>query len=145
MIQFEFYYCTSLTIIFFFLFLFTSALIDKPPNLPYLLQGRNSILYSNENERILRSVRSQIETGTPCAFVTRPSNSGEDKGPSLLFESTGFDVLGQAFVPQREFLLPAGKKKGKKPQNKNSDNGDSDSSRTQNQCVITIARAKEYK
>lgn len=120
-------------------------MVDKPPNLRCFLQGRNSILYIDENERILRSVRSQIQTGTPCAFITRPSNSGEDKGPSLLFESTGFDVLGQAFVPQRDFLLPAGKKKRKKPQTKNSDNGDSDSSRKQNQCVITIAQAKEYK
>ena len=103
-------------------------------NLPW---GRNSILYVDENERILRSVRSQIETGTPCAFITRPSNSGEDQGPSLLFESTGFDVLGQAFVPQRDFLLPVGKKKSKKS---NTQDSDSDT-RKKNQCVVTIALA----
>ena len=92
----------------------------------------------------MRSVRSQIQTGTPCAFITRPSNSGEDGGPSLLFESTGFDVVGQSFVPQRDFLLPAGKKKRKK-QTENSDvDGDTSSARNQNQCVVTIALAKEY-
>ena len=107
-------------------------------------QGRNSISYIDENERILRSVRSQIEIGTPCAFITRPSNAGEDKGPSLLFTSTGFDVLGQAFVPQRDFVLPIGKKKRKKPQTENSKNQDPGSARKQNQCVVTITRAKEY-
>lgn len=109
----------------------------------YHLQGRNSVLYIDENERILRSVRSQIKIGTPCAFITRPSNSGENKGPSLLFESTGFDVLGQAFVPQRDFLLPLGKKKRKKTSTENSDDGDSASARNQNQCVVTIARAED--
>lgn len=111
-------------------------------SLPHL-QGRNSVLYVNENERILQSVRSQIKTGTPCAFITRPSNSGEDKGPLLLFESTGFDVLGQAFVPQRDFLLPVGKKKSKKSQIENSTTQDSDSdARKKNQCVVTIALAR---
>merc|ERR1712194_273299 len=104
--------------------------------------GRNSILYIEENERILRSIRSQIHRGTPCAFITRPSDSEEDKGPSLLFESTGFHVLGQAFVPQRNFLLPPGKKQRKKLSSKNSRNKSSGFSRKQNQCVVTIARAK---
>jgi len=105
-------------------------------NLPW---GRNSILYVDENKRILRSVRSQIIAGTPCAFITRPSDSGEDKAPSLLFESTGFDVLGQAFVPQRDFLLPISKKTRKK--NPGAQNSDTDRDK-QNQCVITIAKAK---
>ncbi len=103
-------------------------------NLPW---GRNSVLYVDENERILRSVRSQIKTNTPCAFITRPSNSGEDKGPLLLFESTGFVVLGQAFVPQRDFLLPVGKKISKKSTNQDSDSD----ARKKNQCVVTIALA----
>lgn len=108
-------------------------------NLPW---GRNSVLYIDENARILCSIRAQIKTGTPCAFITRPSNSDEDKGPSSLFESTGFDILGQAFVPQRDFLLPKGKKNRKKPTTENSHNEDSGPTRKHDQCVITIARAK---
>jgi hypothetical protein len=110
-------------------------------NLPW---GKNSVLYINENERILRSVRSQIQVGTPCAFITRPSpNAGDnDKTTSFLFESTGFDVLGQSFVPQRDFSLPSGnKKKKKKGWIDNDDDDGGDGSRSQNQCVITIALA----
>ena len=105
-------------------------------NRPVILQGRNSILYVDENKRILLSVRSQIQVGTPCVFITRPSDSGNDKGPLLLFESAGFNVLGQAFVPQRDFLLPTSKKKN--PRIGNIDN-DRDK---QNQCVITVVLAK---
>mmetsp|Transcript_4330 Transcript_4330/g.9349 ORF Transcript_4330/g.9349 Transcript_4330/m.9349 type:complete len:504 (+) Transcript_4330:111-1622(+) len=104
-------------------------------NLPW---GRNSILYVDENKRILLSVRSQIQVGTPCVFITRPSDSGDDKGPLLLFESAGFNVLEQAFVPQRDFLLPTSKKKKKNPRIGNIDN-DRDK---QNQCVITVVLAK---
>ena len=111
-------------------------------NLPW---GKNSVLYINENERILRSVRSQIEVGTPCAFITRPSpNAGDnDKTTSFLFESTGFDVLGQSFVPQRDFSLPSSNKRKKKKGWVDDDDDDDggDGSRSQNQCVITIALA----
>jgi len=111
-------------------------------NLPW---GKNSVLYINGNERILRSVRSQIQVGTPCAFITRPSSSNagdDDKSPSFLFESTGFDVLGQSFVPQREFSLPRGnKKKRKKGWIDDDDDDGGGGSRSQNQCVITIALA----
>ena len=97
-----------------FLIVFPFFLVAQSPDLRYFLQGRNSVLYVDENERILRSIRSQIQMDTPCAFITRPSNAGEDQGPSQLFDATGFDVLGQAFVPQRDFLLPKAKKKRKK-------------------------------
>ena len=123
----------SLCIIFFSLTIYTIVFLITH----HLRQGRNSVLYRDEIQRILGSVRSQIEVGTPCAFITRPSDSGKDKGPSFLFESTGFDVLGQAFVPQRNFLLPASKKK------KNSGIGNSGSTKdNRNQCVITVALAK---
>ena len=111
-------------------------------NLPW---GKNSVLYINENERILRSVRSQIQVGTPCAFITRPSPNAEDNDTtaSFLFESTGFDVLGQSFVPQRDFSLPSGNKRKKKKGwvDGDDDGGGGDGSRSQNQCVITIALA----
>jgi len=109
-------------------------------NLPW---GKNSVLYIDENERILCSVRSQIQVGTPCAFVTRSSNAGDDKSQTHLFQTTGFHVLGQSFVPQRDFLLPSGgKRKRKKDQiGKSKDEGYLITSSSQNQCVITIAMA----
>jgi len=109
-------------------------------NLPW---GKNSVLYIDENERILCSVRSQIQVGTPCAFVTRSSNADDNKSPTHLFETNGFHILGQSFVPQRDFLLPSGgKRKRKKDQiGKSKKEGYLITSHSQNQCVITIAMA----
>jgi tRNA G10 N-methylase Trm11 len=91
-------------------------------NLPW---GINSKDLLDQNQRILRSVRSRIEPGTPCAFVTRESDLD-------LFNNTGYRVLGQAHVPQRDFSLPKGTKK--QHANELGRNG-------RNQCVVTIARA----
>lgn len=98
------------------------------------------MLYVDENKRILRSVRSQIKAGTPCAFITRPSE--KDEGPLSLFESNGFEILGQAFVPQRDFRLPASKKKRKKKTKTDDDEVGSTPAWNQNQYVITVAQAK---
>ena len=89
-------------------------------NLPW---GINSVEYSGENVRILQSIRQRLAKGTPCAFIT--------KGSELeLFEDSGFDVLGQAHVPQRNFQLPKGKKNIK---------GATDDKRNgRNSCIITI-------
>jgi SAM-dependent methyltransferase len=92
-------------------------------NLPW---GINTMDYLNQNENILRSVRARVGKNTPCAFVTRNPDSD-------LFTKTGYQVLGQAHVPQRDFVLPKGKKK--KDTKDVERNG-------RNQCVITIAQAK---
>jgi hypothetical protein len=91
-----------------------------------LAWGVNSIEYVKENSRILKSVRARLSTGIPCAFVTR------DPDPNL-FTDSDFEVLGQAFVPQRDFALPKGKKK--KEAEEIERNG-------RTRCVITIARSK---
>lgn len=93
-------------------------------NLPW---GVNSVDYLEENNRILHAVRSRISSGTPCAFVTRESSM-------FLFAGAGFQVLGQAHVPQREFKLPKGKKKHKPDNAEEARNG-------RNRCVVTIARS----
>lgn len=91
-------------------------------NLPW---GINSRDYLNQNDQILRTIRSGIEAETPCAFVTRNSDLG-------LFNSTNYEILGQAHVPQRDFVLPKGdKKKNSKELDRNG----------RNHCVVTIARA----
>ena len=91
-------------------------------NLPW---GVNSIEYLEENWRILDAVRSRISTAIPCAFVTRD--------PSLdLFRDTGFEVVGQAYVPQREFTLPKGKKKRDSVEIERNN---------RNRCVVTFARS----
>jgi hypothetical protein len=124
-------------------------------NLPW---GRNSVEYADENRRILCSVRARIESGTPCAFVTRVPSSADlsESGalqdlPTSLFTTTGFAVLGQAYVPQRGFALPSGLKNKKKEKRKNGTNGkafvgEEEWSATAlsgetriNECVITIA------
>ena len=97
-------------------------------NLPW---GQNSIEYINENRLILENVRSRIQAGIPCAIITRDDSI-------QLLESRGFDVLGQAFVPQREFVLPKGKKRKKK--HFDNDKEEHQDSRN-NICVITIARS----
>eukprot|EP00980_Cylindrotheca_fusiformis_P010460 scaffold2322_cov135-Cylindrotheca_fusiformis.AAC.19 len=91
-------------------------------NLPW---GVNSKDFLDQNKEILRSVRSRIEPGTPCAFVTRTSDLG-------LFNSVQYRILGQAHVPQRDFALPRGRKKqNTKELDRNG----------RNKCVVTIARA----
>jgi hypothetical protein len=57
-----------------------------------------------ENSRILKSVRARLSTGIPCAFVTR------DPDPNI-FTDSDFEVIGQAYVPPRDFALPKGRKK----------------------------------
>lgn len=95
-------------------------------NLPW---GINSIDYADQNLQILHSVRDRIRSGTPCAFITR--------APELaLFAKSGFHVLGQSHVPQRDFILPEGNKKKKKKNFK-----ESEQNVRNHQCVITIARA----
>ena len=102
-------------------------------NLPW---GQNSVEYIEENERILRSLRGRIPTGTPCAFITRASKIDSTSSSSSLFDKTGFEVIEQAYVPQRDFLLPSSTKKSKK---KRDDALDHQS--TTGRCVITIALA----
>jgi len=110
-------------------------------NLPW---GRNSVAYLEENEKILHLVREQIPTGTPCAFITRQSHSAIEN-PSLLFARTGYEVLGQAHVPQRDFLLPTARKKKVKPTEIAKENPVDDFciEERSNQCIITIATASE--
>ncbi|CAJ1936752.1 unnamed protein product [Cylindrotheca closterium] len=93
-------------------------------NLPWGINS--SVDDDDQNVKILRSVRQRILPRTPCAFVTRSAEEMVDFG--------GFEVLGQAHVPQRGFLLPKGskKKKGAKDLERNG----------RNQCVVTIVRAK---
>jgi tRNA G10 N-methylase Trm11 len=66
--------------------------------------GVNSIEYVEENSRILKSVRARLSTGIPCALVTR------DPDPNI-FTDSDFEVIGQAYVPPRDFALPKGRKK----------------------------------
>lgn len=103
-------------------------------NLPW---GRNSVEYVDGNSRILQSIRRRIADGTPCAFVTRPSTLSSGSASSSLFEQAGFEILGQAFVPQRDFGLPTSKKKPR-----GWDKGDAATQQKQ-QCLVTIAIAGE--
>jgi SAM-dependent methyltransferase len=130
-------------------------------NLPW---GRNSVEFVDENRRILCSVRARIDSGIPCAFITGLPSS-EDLSESgnakvslstSLFATTGFAVLGQACVPQREFALPNGKK-NKKREKSMVDINDKELGENEqaslvissadvarhNQCVITIALSAE--
>ena len=95
-------------------------------NLPW---GVNTMIVDDDapkqNERILQSVRARIDEGIKCAFVTRQSDMD-------IFTNTGYEILGQAYVPQREFILPKGKKKSNsKDLNRNG----------RDHCVVTIARS----
>ena len=97
-------------------------------NLPW---GLNTIDYQNENAKILQSVRTRIRAGTPCAFVTKDSHLA-------LYERVGFQVVGEACVPQRDFVLPSGKKKGHVEDCREA----KDDRNGRNSCVITIALSK---
>jgi hypothetical protein len=113
-------------------------------NLPW---GVNTIQYQDENSRILRAVRNCLEFGSsrrdnrgagiPCAFVTKESDS-------YLFEAAGYEVLGEAHVPPRDFDLPGGKKTTKRlsERGRPTTRDDANPRNYRNNCVVTFVRTK---
>ena len=99
-----------------------NALTTTPPscvvaNLPW---GQNTISYVDENRRILNAIRGRLSKGTFCVFITRPDT--DISSPSIvdrdnrnigcsLWKNHGFDEIGHAYIPQRDFVVPKGRKK----------------------------------
>jgi tRNA G10 N-methylase Trm11 len=99
----------------------TSKVVDcVVANLPW---GINSVEYSGETVHIIQSIRQRLIKGTPCVFITKESGLE-------LFEDSGFEILGRAHVPQRNFQLPKGKKNIK-----NAVDGERNG---RNSCIVTI-------
>ena len=88
--------------------------------------GQNTIAYQDDNIRILERLGASLRPGTPCAIMS--------KLPQLQTEMKrlGFNILGDAHVPQKDFVLPRGKKN--KESRGQGQKGSSD-------CVVTIARS----
>lgn len=95
-------------------------------NLPW---GINSVSYKNEHSAILRSVARRVLPGTPCALVTKSIHVQRE------LQSLGYDIVGHAHVPQRDFALPRGSKTKRGSNNNKRNKRDSSSS----DCVVTIA------
>ena len=95
-------------------------------NLPW---GINSVNIQ-QNQDILKSVRARIGENVKCAFVTGQTDANDND--TSLFTETGYEILGQAHVPQRDFILPKG---NKKPKSKTIERKGRD------QCVVTIAKS----
>jgi hypothetical protein len=96
-------------------------------NLPW---GQNSVHYSQQNTDILASIRRVVAAHVPCAFVS--------KQPLLDMEKLGYEVVGTAQIPQRNFVLPTGSKsiaKAGTASTTGRKTGRSD-------CVVTIAMTK---
>ncbi|KAG7359109.1 hypothetical protein IV203_015698 [Nitzschia inconspicua] len=136
--------------------LFATDISCVVSNLPW---GRNSVKYMEENEQIISVIRKRITVGTPCAFITRPTTSVIDDGLESMrqfFEQAGFEVLGQANVPPREFQLPKSEKMSKKKEIASSHESPADfesviendeshhagRKQTHKDCLVTIAVAK---
>jgi hypothetical protein len=99
----------------------TSKVVDcVVANLPW---GINSVEYSGENVRIIQSIRQRLAKCTPCAFISKESGLE-------LFQENGFEVLGQACVPQRDFQLPKGVK--------NIKGAVDDKRNGRSSCIITV-------
>lgn len=97
-------------------------------NLPW---GQNSLLYYNENVRIMESLQSSLRPGAPCAFISKSLELQKD------MTRLGYRILGTAQIPPINSVLPSGKKvKGKQHQR----NDDSSQNRS-TICVVTLALA----
>jgi hypothetical protein len=90
--------------------------------------GAKTRLHSKENECILQCLQQALGPGTPCAFVTKDNQSEEE------MRRLGYNILGSAHVPQKDFELPRGK-------NASLDEFSRTSQR--NKCVVTIALTSE--
>ena len=66
-------------------------------NLPW---GQNTVDYLNENTEIVRAVRTTLDIGVPCAYIAR------DERICDVLEETGYEILGLAAIPQRNFHRP---------------------------------------
>ena len=93
-------------------------------NLPW---GQNSIQFRNETRNIVANVRQLLRQGAPCAFIA--------KQDLLFLPELGYQVLGKAYIPPADFVLPQARKK------KVLEEQDVVESQRRNACVVIIARA----
>jgi len=84
--------------------------------------GQNSIAYLDENKSILRNIATLVPPQTPCAFVTKTISLQQD------MKALGYQLVGHAHVPPKDFELPMGNKQQSKRHRRSSSD-----------CVITIA------
>lgn len=96
-------------------------------NLPW---GQNSILYYNENVRILELLPSSLRPRAPCAFISKDDELQREMG------RLGYEILGDAHIPPVNFVLPT----SKKAKGKTDASAQIERSTT---CVVTVALAPE--
>jgi hypothetical protein len=95
-------------------------------NLPW---GLNSAADRDQNGRILTTLRQEIRgAGVPCALVSK--GDGTPLAAEVL-RAQGFRLVDQAHVPQQNFTLPRGNKKGGRSKSTGQPKGRSD-------CVVTL-------
>jgi len=97
-------------------------------NLPW---GLNSIEYLNENTKIMRSLKHDLNDCTPLVFISKNDITDD-------LQKLGFKVLGHASIPPNNFELQTSRKNkiiklaGSKPSKRKHTSSD---------CVITIAKS----
>jgi hypothetical protein len=77
-------------------------------------------------KQILAQLRTKLHNGAYCAFITK------DESLKSVIGDLGYNVIDSSHVPQKNFALPASKKRKK---NKSDMSGSSD-------CVVTIVQYK---
>jgi hypothetical protein len=66
--------------------------------------GQNSVLYYNENVRILKSLPKSLWPRAPCAFTSIEVELQK------YMKRLGYHVLGSAYIPPQNLDLPSSKK-----------------------------------
>jgi SAM-dependent methyltransferase len=109
----------------------TSRLFDcSVANLPW---NQNSVLYNNENVRILESLPQSLHFGAPCGFISKSIELQRD------MNRLGYQILGTAHIPPQNLALPSGKRGGKRGRGSREDKDFPD--KRKEICVVTVALA----
>eukprot|EP00522_Entomoneis_paludosa_P015974 CAMPEP_0172460382 /NCGR_PEP_ID=MMETSP1065-20121228/36698_1 /TAXON_ID=265537 /ORGANISM="Amphiprora paludosa, Strain CCMP125" /LENGTH=183 /DNA_ID=CAMNT_0013215389 /DNA_START=42 /DNA_END=596 /DNA_ORIENTATION=+ len=110
-------------------------------------------ILTNTRQLIAQCNNGGKEVGVPCAFVFPPStcniherqeNDNRQDSDSMLQElvqSCGYEIMGMAHIPPRDFQLPSSRKKPKKSSNKKS----AKSQGTTSDCIVVIAKTVHEK
>jgi Putative RNA methylase family UPF0020 len=106
-------------------------------NLPW---GKNTIDYVDQNQQILKSVRTRLKEGAPCIFIHKDAALSN---PDHL-QTLGYQWLEEAYIPPLDFVLPPSRKK--KPKNDSGDADDEEDLTPANPIVqkhqrVTVVRA----
>ena len=99
-------------------------------NLPW---GDNSVLYREEQVKIVSNLSKRLRPGVVCVWITKtPIEPQDDKEESIWHHH--LEIIGHATIPPSGFFLPTSKK-GKQGDNRNGTKNKASTS-----CVVTVTR-----